>query len=144
MKTTLVGDYPDFAMASRVAAELLIAGCAKAEVSVVGREEIEDGARFAFAGALAMCMSGASERDFEARLVAGLASLCVPPRAAERHAASMAHGGGLVAVHADSERAQRAEAVMHRYGPTERYVVGTVPLGRATHASVPGRYPCPA
>jgi hypothetical protein len=149
MNTTIVGHYEDFATASRVAGELMIAGIAQAEISVVGREEIDDGARFAFAGALAASLSGALESDFERRLVAGLAALCVPPRGAARHAAALAHGGGLVAIHADPERARRAESVMQHHGATERYAAGTVPLGRAHrgHAylpEVPRRYTCPA
>ena len=53
MKTTVVGDYQDFAAASRVAAELMLAGFAQAEISIVGRDAARDEARFAYAGALA-------------------------------------------------------------------------------------------
>ena len=130
MRITIVGDYQDFAIASRVAAELMVAGFAQAEISVVGRDEVDDGSRFAFAGALAASLSGARESDFARRLVTGLASLCVPPRAAERHAAALAHGGGLVAIHGDAERARRAESVMQRHGLTERYLAGAITQGR--------------
>ena len=71
MRTTIVGNYEDFAAASRVAAQLMIAGFAQAEISVVGREQVSDGARFAFAGALAQDLSGARDEDF----VQGRASL---------------------------------------------------------------------
>jgi hypothetical protein len=136
MKTTVIGNYDDFAAASRVAAELMVAGVAQAEISVVGREEVSEGARFAFAGALAQDLSGARDEDFEQRLVAGLARLCVPPRAAARHASTLAKRGGLVAIHADCERARKAHAVMAREGTAERYVGGAPSLGRngAQHA----------
>ena len=130
MKTTIIGNYEDFAAASRVAAQLMIAGFAQAEISVVGREQVADGARFAFAGALAQDLSGARDDDFEQRLVAGLARLCVPPRAAARHAATLAQQGGLVAIHAEYERARRAESVMGREGAAESYVAGAPSLGR--------------
>jgi len=130
MKTTVVGDYQDFAAASRVAAELMLAGFAQAEISIVGRDAARDEARFAYAGALAQGLSGAHERDFESRLVAGLAHLCVPPRAAVRHAGALAQGGGLVAIQSDDERAKRALGVMRRHGPAESYSAGVVPMTR--------------
>lgn len=140
MKTTIVGDYEDFATASRVAAELMVAGFAQAEISIVGRDEVgvpslpAAASRFAFAGALAQDLAGARESDFEPRLVAALARLCVPPRAAAKHAAAMLHGGGLVAIHAESERARRAECVMRRHGIAESYAAGTLPMARTGRA----------
>ena len=139
MKTTIVGNYEDFAAASRVAAQLMIAGFAQAEISVVGREQVSDGARFAFAGALAQDLSGARDEDFERRLVSGLARLCVPPRAAARHAAIVGQQGGLVAIHAECARARRAESVMAREGAAESYVAGAPSLGRngGARAAIP-------
>ena len=130
MKTTVIGTYEDFATASRVAAELMMTGFAQAEISVVGREEVDDGARFAFAGALAQELSGAHDSNFQHRLATGLARLCVPPRAAARHAASLARTGGLVAINSDSERARRGETVMACHGHAESYVVGAHSPGR--------------
>jgi hypothetical protein len=139
MKTTVVGDFEDFATASRVAAELMVAGFAQSEISIVGRDELAHAkpagaSRFAFAGALAQDLAGAREGDFRERLVAGLARLCVPPRAAMRHAQTMLHGGGLVAIHTDVERARRAANVMRRFGTTEGYAAGMVPMTRATRS----------
>lgn len=137
MKTTIVGDYGDFATASRVAAELMVAGFAQGAISIVGRDELirpslpGSASRFAFAGSLAGDLTGAREDDFEPRLVAALARLCVPPRAAARHAAAMLRGGGLVAIQTDSERARRGESVMGRHGSTHSYAAGTLPMARA-------------
>jgi hypothetical protein len=131
MKTTVVGDYKDFAAASRVAAELMVSGFAQAEISIVGRDSAHDEARFAYAGALAQGLCGAHESDFEPRLVSGLAHLCVPPRAAARHAGALAQGGGLVAIQSDHERAKRALGVMQRHGPVESYHAGVLPMARA-------------
>ena len=136
MKTTVVGDYKDFAAASRVAAELMLSGFAQAEISIVGRDTAHDEARFAFAGALAQGLCGAHERDFEPRLVAGLAHLCVPPRDAARHAGALTNGGGLVAMQSDHERAKRALGVMRRHGPAESYSAGAVPMARAGRGRV--------
>jgi hypothetical protein len=130
MKTTVIGTYEDFGAASRVAAELMVAGFAQAEISVVGREEVEGGARFAFAGALAQELSGARDSNFEHRLLTGLARLCVPPPAAARHAASLARQGGLVAIHTECGRARRGATVMAQHGHAESYVAGVPSLGR--------------
>jgi hypothetical protein len=130
MKTTVVGDYDDFASASRVAAELMMAGFVQSQISIVGRDTARDGARFAFAGALARDLAGAHERDFAQRLVSALARLCVPPHAATRHAESLAGGGGLVAIQSDHERARRAAAVMRRHGVAECYAAGSIALTR--------------
>src|SRR5690242_7444800 len=138
MKTTVVGEFTDFALASRVAAELMITGFAQAEISIVGRHAAGDEGRFAFAGALARDLSGAREDDFAPRLTAGLAHLCVPPRAAARHAQALAEDGGLVAIHSDHERAQRALAVMRRHGVAESYAAGPAPLARASRPRAQG------
>ena len=132
MKTTVVGEHEDFAAASRAAAELMIAGFAQSQISIVGRDLVAErdvAARFAFAGAVAHTLAGASEHDFHDRLVAALAHLCVPPRAAARHADSIARRGGLLVVQADVERAKQAEAVMRRHGIATSYAAGSVPLG---------------
>jgi len=143
MKTTVVGDYEDFAQASRVAAELMIAGFAQAEISIVGRDTMHDEARFAFAGELARDLSGAHEHDFTSRLVAGLAHLCVPPHDAALHAEAITDGGGLVAIQSDHERALRALAIMRRHGMAESYAVGAVPLARTHRARGFARVPEP-
>jgi hypothetical protein len=130
LKTTVVGDQEDFAAASRAAAELMIAGFAQAQISIVGRDVAaggHDAARFAFAGAVSHALAGANDRDFRDRVAAALAHLGVPPRAAARHADDLARGGGLVVVQADAERARRAESVMHRQGLATSYAVGSAP-----------------
>ena len=141
MKTTVIGEYPDFAHASRVAAELMIAGFAQAEISIVGREAKDDEARFAFAGELARDLSGAHERDFTSRLVAGLAHLCVPPHDASLLAEALADGGGLVAIQSDHERALRALAIMRRHGVAQSYAAGAVPMARVHAAKGLARVP---
>jgi len=128
---TVVGDHEDFAAASRAAAELMIAGFTQSQISIVGRDVVTgvDGAsRFAFAGAVARVLAGASEGDFENRLIAALSHLCIPPRAAARHAGRLAHGGGLVVVHVDVEQAREAEAVMRRHGVASAYAAGSLPM----------------
>ena len=139
MKTTVVGDHADFAAASRAAAELMIGGFTQAQISIVGRE-VEAGrggvgesesARFAFAGAVARTLAGATEQDFWHRLVAALSHLCVPPRAAARHADTLGHSGGLVVVQADVERAKQAEAVVRRHGVATSYAAGSIPLAHS-------------
>jgi hypothetical protein len=135
MKTTVVGEHIDFAAASRAAAELMIAGFTQAQISIVGRDVVaaEDRAsRFAFAGAVAHSLAGATEADFHDRLVAALAHLCVPPRAAARHAGKLARSGGLVVVQADVERARHAETVMRRHGVATSYAAGSVPFAHAS------------
>src|SRR5918993_3161645 len=82
MRTTVIGLYDDFAAASRASAALMKAGFAQAEISIVGHEAVDDGSRFAYAGALAPALSGAREHDFANRLVEALARLGVPPRQA--------------------------------------------------------------
>ncbi len=136
MKTTVVGDFRDFAVASKVAAELMVSGLAQAEIGIVGR----DPSRFAFAGALARDLAGARDDDLETRLVDALARLCVPPRAAARHAQSLGEEGGLVAIHVDHERARRAEALMRRHGVVESYAAGMPPLVRHGHAELHARH----
>ena len=128
MKTTVVGQYVDFAAASRAAAELMIAGFTQAQISIVGRDDL----RFAFAGAVTRELAGATHDDFENRLVCALSRLCVPPRAALRHAVSLADGGGLVAVQAEADSARRAEAVMNRHGTAASYAAGAVPFARSS------------
>ena len=130
MKTTVVADHEDFAAASRAAAELMIAGFTQAQISIVGRDVSAGGvaARFAFAGAVACELAGASERDFGERLVAALSQLCVPPGAAARPAERLVRGGGLVVVQADVERAKQAEHVMRRHGVPASYAAGSVPF----------------
>ena len=131
MKMTVVGDHENFAAASRAAAELMIAGFTQAQISIVGRDVVagaEGASRFAFAGAVARALAGASEHDFENRLIVALSHLCIPPRAAARHAQGLAHGGGLVVVHADIERAKDAEAVMRRHGVASSYAAGSLPM----------------
>lgn len=133
MKTTVVGDHEDFATASRAAAELMIVGFTQAQISIVGRElGDDDTARFAFAGAVAHTLAGAGDHDFGDRLVAALSHLCVPPRAAARHADNLARSGGLVVVQADVERARHAEQIMRRHGVATSYAAGTLPLSRVT------------
>jgi len=141
VKTTVIGEYNDFAVASRVAAELMVAGFAQAEISIVGRAEEakQRASRFVFAGALARDLAGARENDFKTRLVTGLARLCVPPREATRQAEGMIHGGGLVAIQAEPERARRAESVMRRQGRAESYAAGALPMmqaGRVRNAAL--------
>jgi hypothetical protein len=131
MKNTVVGEHEDFAAASRAAAELMIAGFTQAQISIVGRDVAatgDDASRFAFAGAVAQSLAGASEADFRDRLVAALAHLCVPPRAAARHADLLSRSGGLVVVQADVERAKQAETVMRRHGVATSYAAGSVPF----------------
>ena len=142
MKTTVVGEHEDFAAASRAAAELMIAGFTQAQISIVGRDLVaaQDGAsRFAFAGAVAQSLAGANEDDFQDRLIAALAHLCVPPRSAARHAEKLARSGGLVVVQADVERARQAETVMRRHGVATSYAAGSVPFAHVSrvhaHAS---------
>ena len=60
MRTTVIGLYDDFAAASRASAALMKAGFAQAEISIVGHEAVDDGSRFAFAGALAPALVGRS------------------------------------------------------------------------------------
>ena len=135
MKTTVVGDHEDFAAASRAAAELMIGGFTQAPISIVGRDVVAAGgeaSRFAFAGAVACALAGASEDDFSERLVAALSHLCVPPRAAARHAEKLADGGGLVVLQADVERARHAESVLRRHGVATSYAAGSVPLGNVS------------
>jgi hypothetical protein len=137
MKTTVVGEHHDFAAASRAAAELMIAGFTQAQISIVGRDHVDsnnDASRFAFAGAVAHSLAGANEDDFQDRLVAALAHLCVPPRAAARHADKLAHSGGLVVVQADVERAKQAETVMRRHGVATSYAAGSVPFAHVSRA----------
>ena len=131
MKMTVVGDHEDFAAASRAAAELMIAGFTQAQISIVGRDVAADSGhatRFAFAGAVARVLAGACDEDFENRLIVALSHLCIPPRAAARHAQGLANGGGLVVVHADVERAREAEAVMRRHGVASSYAAGSLPM----------------
>ena len=137
MKTTVVGEHEDFAAASRAAAELMIGGFAQPQISIVGRDVdagIEGSSRFAFAGAVACALAGATEHDFRERLVAALSHLCVPPRAAARHADSLVEGGGLVVVQADVEGARHAEIVMRRHGVATSYAAGSVPFAHASRA----------
>ena len=137
MKTTVVGDHEDFAAASRAAAELMIGGFTQAQISIVGRDVApgdREASRFAFAGAVACALAGATERDFSDRLVAALSHLCVPPRAAARHADKLAAGGGLVVVQADVEAARQAENVMRRHGVATSYAAGSVPFAHASRA----------
>ena len=137
MKTTVVGDHEDFAAASRAAAELMIGGFTQAQISIVGRDVAAGGgepSRFAFAGAVAGALAGACEDDFGERLVAALSHLCVPPRAAARHAEKLAGGGGLVVVQADVERARQAEIVMRRHGVATSYAAGSVPFAHVSRA----------
>lgn len=126
MRTTVVGQFADFAAASRAAAELMIAGFAQAQISIVGRDD----ARFAFAGAVTRELAGATREDFEDRLVCALSRLCVPPRASLRHASSLADGGGIVAVQAEADAARRAEAIVRRHGTAACYAAGSVPFVR--------------
>jgi len=128
MRTTVVGLYEDFAAASRASAALMKVGFAQAEISIVGREAVEEGTRFAFAGSLARTLAGAREADFNCRLVEGLARLGVPPGQAARHAEHLRGNGGLVAIQTDVDRAQRGETVMAREGVTLRYRIGAFPL----------------
>jgi hypothetical protein len=140
MKTTVVGEHEDFAAASRAAAELMIAGFTQPQISIVGRDVVtgeQGGSRFAFAGAVACALAGADEHDFRDRLVAALSHLCVPPRAAARHADKLVDGGGLVVVQADVERAKHAEIVMRRHGVAASYAAGSVPFAHA--ARVPAQ-----
>ena len=135
MRTTVVGDHEDFAAASRAAAELMIGGFTQAQISIVGRDVAAgscDASRFAFAGAVACALAGATEDDFSDRLVAALSHLCVPPRAAARHAQNLVTGGGLVVVQADVERARHAEIVMRRHGVATSYAAGSVPFAHAS------------
>ena len=125
MRTTVIGNYEDFAGASRAAAALMQAGFAQAEISIVGHEAADEGSRFAFAGSLARALHGAREDDFNSRLVGGLAQLGVPPRHAAQHADPLRGSGGLVAIQVDPERAQRGETLMAQEGSTGRYSVGT-------------------
>jgi len=125
MRTTVIGLYDDFAAASRASAALMKAGFAQAEISIVGHEAVDDGSRFAFAGALAPALSGAREHDFASRLVEALARLGVPPRQAAQHADHLRGSGGLIAIQAQPERAQFAESVMGQEGETGRYVIGS-------------------
>jgi len=137
MKTTVVGDHEDFAAASRAAAELMIGGFTQAQISIVGRDVArsgQDGSRFVFAGAVSSALAGASDHDFRERLVAALSHLCVPPRAAARHADKLAEGGGLVVVQADVERAKHAEVVMRRHGVAASYAAGSVPFAHGSRA----------
>jgi hypothetical protein len=139
MKMTVVGDHEDFAAASRAAAELMIAGFTQSQISIVGRDVVApEGAasRFAFAGAVASALAGATEDDFGDRLVAALSHLCVPPRAAMRHAGKMSDSGGLVIVQADVDRARQAETVMRRHGVATSYAAGSVPLAATPRAAV--------
>jgi hypothetical protein len=126
MRTTVVGQCVDFAAASRAAAELMLAGFAQSQISIVGRDD----ARFTFAGAVTRDLVGATHDDFENRLVCALSRLCVPPPASLRHAVSLADGGGLVAVQAEADAARRAEAVMNRHGTSASYAAGAVPFVR--------------
>jgi hypothetical protein len=138
MKTTVVGEHEDFTAASRAAAELMIAGFTQAQISIVGRDLVaspDSASRFAFAGAVAQSLAGANEADFQDRLVAALAHLCVPPRAAVRHAEKLAGSGGLVVVQADVERARHAEAVMRRHGVATSYAAGSVPFAHMPRVS---------
>jgi len=135
MKTTVVGDHEDFADASRAAAELMIAGFTQAQISIVGRDVVERGqgaSRFAFAGAVACALAGATEHDFRERLIAALSHLCVPPRAAARHADGLVDGGGIVVVQADVERAKHAEIVMRLHGVSTSYAAGSIPFAHGS------------
>jgi len=141
MKMTVVGDHEDFAAASRAAAELMIAGFTQAQISIVGRDVVaapDSASRFAFAGAVARTLAGASEDDFSERLVAALSHLCVPPRDARRHADKLAPGGGLVIVQADVERAKQAEHVMRRHGVASSYAAGSVPFAHGARVPAHG------
>jgi hypothetical protein len=131
VKLTVVSEHRDFAAASRAAAELMVGGFTQAQISIVGRDVMAAGggaSRFAFAGAVACELAGATERDFRERLVAALSRLCVPPAAAARHADELLRGGGLVVVQADVDRARHAEVIMRRHGIPASYAAGSMPL----------------
>lgn len=137
MRTTVIGNYEDFASASRAAAELMQEGFAQAEISIVGHEAAEEGSRFAFAGSLAQALHGAREDDFNARLVGGLAQLGVPPRHAAQHADPLRGSGGLVAIQVAPDRAQKGESVMAREGSTGRYAVGAPAMRQGAAPRIP-------
>lgn len=133
MRTTVIGEFHDFAAASQAAAELMVVGYTQAQISVVGREVMsgaDDASRFAFAGAVARELAGSSEDDFVDRLVFALSQLCVPPRAAVHHAESLAAGGGLVIIQTYPERASQAKAVLDRYGSASSYFAESPPMAR--------------
>ncbi|MFO1313331.1 MAG: hypothetical protein U1F41_14850 [Burkholderiales bacterium] len=135
MRTTIVGEYEDFAAASRAAASLMIAGFPQARIGVVGRNvafngDAEGRAQFAFAGAIARELTGAVEDDFDERLVCALSRLCVPPAESSRHARALEGGGGLLVLQVPAEDARRAEAIMREHGTAMTYAVGPLPLTR--------------
>lgn len=138
MRTTIVGEYEDFAAASRAAASLMIAGFPQAQIGIVGRyvalhdDDAEGGGRaqFAFAGTIARGLTGAVEHDFDERLVCALSRLGVPPAASRRHASALEGGGGLVVLQTSPDDVRRAEAAMRQHGTVATYAVGPVPIAR--------------
>lgn len=137
MRTTIVGEYEDFAAASRAAASLMIAGFPQAQIGIVGRyvalhDDAEGGGRaqFAFAGTIARGLTGAVEHDFDERLVCALSRLCVPPAASRRHASALEGGGGLVVLQTSADDVRRAGAAMRQHGTVATYAVGPVPIAR--------------